>query len=123
MRSSERTAVALVRLKAHATKYPSHNKRTMPDGIFWAIIPITFLMIPIVAILTRHQQKMAEIMHRGDAGLNSSAHEQIAKLQQEMSELKTLVHSQAILLDTISSGQKSLNAPPPTPSIPERLSS
>ena len=80
------------------------------------LIPLFALMIPIIVILTKHQQKMAEIMHRtaGDEG-------QIAALRQEIAELRALVHQQAITLDNISQFQKSLNAPP-VPNVVDRLS-
>ena len=76
------------------------------------MIPLCALMIPIVAMLTRHQQKMAEILNRGAAD-----HNQISELRRELSDLKTLVHQQTITLDTVAGNQRALGGPPPTPQI------
>jgi hypothetical protein len=88
----------------------------MGDWI-WALIPVTALMIPVVAIFTHHQQKMAQILNQ-----NAGDHNEIAALRKEIAELKSLVHQQAITLDNIASAQRMLTAPPPTPSVAERLS-
>lgn len=58
------------------------------------LIPITALMIPIVAILTKHQQQMAEMYHRGANVPQTTA--EIAALRSEVRELKELVHSQIL---------------------------
>ena len=65
-------------------------------------IPILALMIPLVAILVRHQQKMAEIIHSG-SGSNTAA--QVEALRQEVAQLKQLVHQQMIALDSATSGK------------------
>jgi hypothetical protein len=76
-------------------------------GWVWVMIPLTVLMIPIVAILSHHQQKMAQILNR-----NSGDHGEITALRGEIAELKSLVQSQAIALDNLATTQRSLNAPP-----------
>jgi hypothetical protein len=96
---------------------PSYFAIVDPEVIASVMVPLVFLMIPIVAILARHQQKMAEIIHRGSGGENMDA------LRREIGELKSLIHSQAIALDNLANSQKGLNVPPPTPSITERLNS
>jgi hypothetical protein len=96
---------------------PSSLAIVDPEVIAAVMVPLVFLMIPIVAILARHQQKMAEIIHRGSGG------EDMAALRREIGELKTLMHSQAIALDNLAGTQKALSAPPPAPSISERLNS
>lgn len=58
-------------------------------------IPIIIFMIPIVAILTKHQQKMAEILHSRPQVPN----EEILALRREVADLRQLVHQQAIALD------------------------
>jgi hypothetical protein len=87
----------------------------MGDWI-WALIPICALLIPIVAILTAHQQKMAQILHRGAAD-----HDEIANLRKELAEMRSLVHQQTITLDNIAGVQSALAAPPPAPEIKDRL--
>jgi len=79
-------------------------------AIIALMIPVVALMIPIVAILVSHQQKMAQIVHQ-----NPGNSPEVSALRQEISELKALVHQQAITLDTIAGNQKALNAPPPAP--------
>lgn len=63
-------------------------------------IPILIFMIPIIAILTRHQQKMAE-MHRG--GMNQNVNNQLAHeinvLRDEVRSLRDQVNRQALALD------------------------
>lgn len=88
----------------------------MPGEWIWVIVPICVLMIPIVGILTRHQQKMAEILNRGSAD-----HNEITSLRRELADLKALVHQQTITLDNLAGTQRALNTPPPTPQIAERL--
>jgi len=87
-------------------------------GWIYVMIPVTALMIPIVALLTHHQQKMAQIFNR-----NAGDHTEIAALRGEIAELKSLVHQQAITLDNIASTQRALNVPPPAPHLSERLTS
>lgn len=72
-------------------------------GVF---VPIVALMIPIVVLLTKHQQRMAEILH-GRMGDQDEA----AALRQEIAELKALVHSQVLAKDDRP-------APPPEPIKP-----
>ncbi|HVL39583.1 MAG TPA: hypothetical protein VM328_09360 [Fimbriimonadaceae bacterium] len=56
------------------------------------------LLIPIVAILTSHQQRMAQILH-GAAQPHDDA------LRKDVQDLKNLVHQQALLLDSLVSQQ------------------
>lgn len=74
-------------------------------------IPLLALMIPIVAILTYHQRKMAEIIHLRQAELPSATQEEVERLRREVAELTQRLHAQAIELDTYQS-QLSGNAPP-----------
>ncbi|MFI5387687.1 MAG: hypothetical protein ACHQ50_16380 [Fimbriimonadales bacterium] len=81
----------------------------------WVLVPMTALLIPIVAIFSAHQQKMAQILHQsgGNADVNA--------LRQEIAELKTLIHNQSIALDTLAGTQKSLSSPTPAPNLADRL--
>ena len=61
-------------------------------------IPILIFMIPIIAILTSHQQRMAKIMHEsGQLGNNA----EINALRGEVQQLRELVHQQAIQVDNL----------------------
>ncbi len=62
------------------------------------IVPLIIFMIPIIAILTKHQQKMAELIHGGQR-----ENQQIAQIMHELYELKQLVHQQTMQIDDIKS--------------------
>lgn len=59
------------------------------------------LMIPIVAILTRHQRTMAELTLRQHS-YQPQTQLQVESLASEIRELKQLVHQQAIALDSLT---------------------
>ncbi|MFZ4508400.1 MAG: hypothetical protein ACOYON_11965 [Fimbriimonas sp.] len=59
------------------------------------------MMVPIVAILTRHQQRMAQIIHGSNA--QQLPDPAIAReTAREVSELRQLVHQQAIAIDNLT---------------------
>lgn len=68
-----------------------------------AMIPIIAIMmvfgVPIIAMLLRHQQKMAELLHSRP---QLTVDPRIDSLQQDMAALKDLVHQQTIALDRLS---------------------
>ena len=81
---------------------------------FAVFIPILGVVAGIVAILTKHQQRMAEIIH-GTA--SEISNQDVAQLRREVAELKQLVHQQMIALDSYSSSR-----PPQEPvSLQKRL--
>lgn len=71
------------------------------------------LMIPIVAILTAHQRKMAEMYRTGIQGAPPDQHTlmRVAQLEAEVGRLRELVHEQTIALDSM----RSLPSPPDLP--------
>lgn len=64
------------------------------------LIPIILFMIPIIAILTSHQRKMAELIHGNRANGNTNG--EIEALRREVQELKQIVHQQTLAIDNIS---------------------
>ncbi|MBX3119652.1 MAG: hypothetical protein KF784_11345 [Fimbriimonadaceae bacterium] len=70
-------------------------------------VPIVIFMIPIVAILTKHQQKMAELIH-GNRNIQGSP--EMDMLRREVAELKTLVHQQTMMIDEIAGNQRRLGS-------------
>ncbi|HVL39582.1 MAG TPA: hypothetical protein VM328_09355 [Fimbriimonadaceae bacterium] len=78
----------------------------LQPSVIALLIPIIIFMIPIVAILTHHQRKMAEIMHR-QGGTQAG---ELDRLSREVEELKHLVHQQAIALDTFLEAQRRTQA-------------
>lgn len=61
------------------------------------MIPLMALAIPIIVVLTKHQQRMAELIHGG-----AGNQQQIEALKREVGELRSLVHQQAIQIDNMS---------------------
>lgn len=67
------------------------------------VVGEVFFMIPIVGILTRHQQKMAMILRQGrsqetDAEV-ASLRSELAAMRSEMRELRETVHFQVLAMD------------------------
>jgi hypothetical protein len=84
-------------------------------GSIAILIPVLIFMIPIIAILTSHQRRMAEIVHGGKNGNPGD----IDALRREIHELKQLVHQQAISIDNLLARQQSATPP----EIPTRIGS
>lgn len=61
------------------------------------IIPILLFLTPIVAILTAHQRKMAEIVHT-----RAQPNPEIDQMRSDLQQLKHLMHEQAIALDNLA---------------------
>ncbi len=97
---------------------------TMPLAVFdpsmlGVLIPIIALIIPIVAILTKHQMNMAQIIH--GRPLNEDNHgipmlNDQSQLKDEVRQLTELMHQQAITLDNLRDEIKA------THTIQERIS-
>ena len=86
----------------------------MDHGTLALLIPIIavgapFLMI-IVGQMTKHQQRMAELIQATSHNVDP----RIDALQAEIADLKDLVHQQTIALDRIST-------PLPTEAVRERI--
>lgn len=66
------------------------------------IIPMLAILmifgIPIISMLLKHQQKMAELMHS-----RAALDPRIDALAADLAALKDLVHQQTIVLDRLSS--------------------
>jgi hypothetical protein len=68
-----------------------------PAALALLLVVVLFLLIPIVAILTEHQQKMVRLMREGRTEDGAGA--EVRALREEIQELKALVHQQAIAAD------------------------
>lgn len=79
------------------------------------MIPILALLIPVVAILTKHQQRMAELIHGGEQNRQSS--QEMHALRHEIAELRSLVHQQSIAVDNLVSRSVVL----PSETVEQRL--
>ena len=59
--------------------------------------------LPVIAVLTNHQQKMAAIIHGQNRANNNGAQaEEMQALRREVGELKQLVHQQTIICDNLT---------------------
>lgn len=74
-------------------------------AVLGVMVPIIALLIPIVAIFTTHQRRMAELIHRNHA--ESMALSEVAGMRDEIRQLKELVHQQAITIDSLGTRQAS----------------
>jgi hypothetical protein len=84
---------------------------TLDSDTLGLAIPILIFLIPIIAILVRHQQKMAEIFH---GGLNQQAQAEMQALRAEMMQMREMMHHQARVIEDL----KGLPATQPTSTIP-----
>lgn len=85
---------------------------------FAPVIPAVFVfMIPIIAILTAHQRKMAELMRKDQQQPNP----QTDRLAAEVGELKQAIHQQTIALDTLV-GELRKNTEATQEALSQRLS-
>jgi hypothetical protein len=91
----------------------------MPE-VLALLIPIVALLIPIVVVLTRHQQKMAEILH--GSRLQEDDRIELGTLRQEIAELKRLVLDQTIALDSLSGALPPRSQKTSPPEVRDRLS-
>ena len=65
-----------------------------------AMVAVVLLCgIPIIAILTHHQRKMAELIHRNHNSLNPAVVDEVNRLRSEVQQLRTELHQTAIALD------------------------
>lgn len=79
----------------------------MGDWI-WMMIPMTALMIPIVAIFVSHQQKMTEIIHGRRHREEIEA--ELNGMREEIAGLRGQLTTQALALDALSRQQKTLES-------------
>lgn len=68
-----------------------------------------FVLIPVVAILTKHQRKMAEIIHR-NAGPDEEARSRIARLEREVQELRDRQTDMIVRLDDTTEVQRRIES-------------
>ncbi len=67
-------------------------------------VAVLAMMIPIVAILTHHQQKMTSIIN------GSQFRNEVESLRAEVQQLRDLVHHQAIQIDQLKGLQQGSQA-------------
>lgn len=90
--------------------------------IIGPLIPIVALCIPIVAILVKHQQRMAELMQQGSQNNNSEILRELQAMRAEMAQLRERVNQQAIVVDDLS-GLRQNPSPMTPPAVPDDVRS
>ena len=78
-----------------------------PEAILGLILGGIFLITPIVWILTKHQQKMAQILNQGNT---QQLPPQNQDARREMAELREIVNQQTIALDSLAKSQTELKS-------------
>ncbi len=71
-----------------------------------------FLLIPIVAIFTHHQRKMAEILNRARPGADPAVLEEVLRLRDEVQRLRADLHETTIALDDLRGTRTGQPGPP-----------
>jgi hypothetical protein len=84
------------------------------------MIPIFAILvvfgIPIIAILTTHQRKMTELIHRNNPQtVDPMVQQQLANMEHQISDLRSMMQEHIINND------RSTLSPPPTPTVEQRL--
>jgi hypothetical protein len=83
----------------------------MPEELIAIVLGGITLITPVIWILTKHQQKMTQLLNGGGGGgPQQSVLPQQAELQRDMVELKQIVNQQTILLDNLARSQAELKA-------------
>jgi hypothetical protein len=72
------------------------------EDVLPLLIPFVVFLVPIVAILTHHQRKMAELYHGNRQPLPDQS---VEALKHEIAELKQVVHQQTVAIDSLSRPQ------------------
>jgi hypothetical protein len=89
------------------------------DDVMPVLALLAMVMIPIVAMLTRHQQKMA-LLFRQPVATNHE--DSMARLCAEVRELRAQVNQQTLLLDNLADTNRRLTSALEARKIEERLS-
>lgn len=80
-----------------------------PEFVLAAVVTGLLVLIPVVAILTKHQRKMAEIIHR-NAGLDEETRARIARLDHEVQELRARQAEVIVRLDDTTEVQRRIES-------------
>ena len=78
----------------------------MGSDTIWVLIPMTALLIPIVVVFTKHQQKMAELIHANPQALQQGqaaeqSQKEIQNLRQDLTRLQNVVSTLAINVENL----------------------
>ncbi|MES1228270.1 MAG: hypothetical protein ABUL72_06325 [Armatimonadota bacterium] len=78
-------------------------EKFIQDGLLPLLAVAMIFGIPIVAILTAHQRKMTELIHRDKGAVNDQVlgqmHAEMMQMRSEINDLRDRVNQQAIVHD------------------------
>lgn len=80
----------------------------MPEEAFLILPAVLFLMIPIIAILTAHQRRMAEVLNARSG--NGAEDARILKMEAELAAMREQMAHQTLVLDSIHRSQRALES-------------
>lgn len=80
-----------------------------PEFIFAAVVVSLLVLVPVVAILTKHQRKMAEIVHK-NATPDEETRARIARLEHEVQELRARQADMIVRLDDTTEVQRRIES-------------
>jgi selenocysteine lyase/cysteine desulfurase len=69
------------------------------DIIFFVLMGGMFVVLPVVAMLLRHQKNMAELIHRNQHSVDQESQQRISQLENEVAHLRQITHDQIIRSD------------------------
>jgi hypothetical protein len=91
----------------------------IPDNVVAIAVVALAMLVPIIVVMLRHQQKMAMIFRQTpQVGYEDT----VMRLSSEVSELRNLVTQQALAIDNLADGQRRMLAAINAQPIAERLS-
>jgi hypothetical protein len=90
-----------------------------PEEVLPFLLGALFFLTPIVAILTRHQQRMAEILRRQPQ--TAALPEEESRVHAEMAALRQLVAQQSLAIEDLARSQRELNQRLDSESLRDRL--
>ncbi|HXH61534.1 MAG TPA: hypothetical protein VNI20_09265 [Fimbriimonadaceae bacterium] len=100
---------------------PSDFVANSDDMIMALVLGGIVLMTPVIAIVTYHQRKMAEIVHKAKSGDGlQTVIAELVKLRQEVKSLREQTNANTIALDDVRS-RAGLESKEQPPSIEERM--
>lgn len=81
------------------------------EDVAMVFIPIIIFSIPIIAILTHHQRKMAELMRKdqqeNQPPVNAALYDQLSRISTQLDDVKNQLNQHSIAIDEMQSGRAS----------------
>ena len=84
-----------------------------------SLIPFFALLIPIIAILVRHQQRMTELIHGSAA--QQGTRDDVASLKEQLNQVNQRLDALTLSVDTLVTDTRSLRASTQPPQVAQRL--